>query len=138
MKKQSIIWIIICFILVLSESCSINKLNHQKERNFIAYSGQPNIILITISSLRADHVSCAGYNRQTTHNFDRFAKGNILFTNAFATSSWQMPAVGSIFTSLYPTDHGSSYVLLKEIHRNNQILFPKDERMGAYPCAICQ
>jgi len=110
MKKQSIIWIISCIILVLSESCSANKLNRQKERSIIAYSGQPNIILITISSLRADHLSCAGYNRQTTPNFDRFAKGNILFTNAFATSSWQMPAVGSIFTSLYPTDHGATHI----------------------------
>jgi arylsulfatase len=71
---------------------------------------KPNVILITISSLRADHVSCLGYDRQTTPNFDEFAKKNILFNNAFATSSWQMPAVGSIFTSLYPTEHGATHV----------------------------
>lgn len=69
-----------------------------------------NVILITISSLRADHVTCLGYNRDTTPNFDEFAKQNILFTNAFGTSSWMMPAHGSIFTSLYPSIHGATHI----------------------------
>jgi arylsulfatase A-like enzyme len=69
-----------------------------------------NVILITISSLRADHVSCLGYARDTTPNFDAFAGENILFRNAFATSGWMMPAHGSIFTSLYPTLHGATHI----------------------------
>jgi len=69
-----------------------------------------NVILITISSLRADHVSCLGYARDTTPNFDSFARKNILFRNAFATSGWMMPAHGSIFTSLYPTLHGATHI----------------------------
>jgi arylsulfatase A-like enzyme len=69
-----------------------------------------NVILITISSLRADHVSCLGYTRDTTPNFDAFAGENILFRNAFATSGWMMPAHGSIFTSLYPTLHGATHI----------------------------
>lgn len=69
-----------------------------------------NVILITISSLRADHVSCFGYIRDTTPNFDAFAKKNVLFRNAFATSGWMMPAHGSIFTSLYPSVHGAIHI----------------------------
>jgi len=69
-----------------------------------------NVILITISSLRADHVSCLGYVRDTTPNLDAFAGENILFRNAFATSGWMMPAHGSIFTSLYPTLHGATHI----------------------------
>ena len=69
-----------------------------------------NVILITISSLRADHVSCLGYTRDTTPKFDAFAGENILFRNAFATSGWMMPAHGSIFTSLYPTFHGATHI----------------------------
>ena len=46
-----------------------------------------NVILITISTLRADHVSCFGYERDTTPDFDDFGEENVLFRNAFAMSS---------------------------------------------------
>jgi len=69
-----------------------------------------NVILITISSLRADHISCFGYKRNTTPNFDAFARANILFESAFATSSWMMPAYGSIITSLYPGFHQATHI----------------------------
>lgn len=71
---------------------------------------EKNVILITISTLRANHVTCLGYSRDTTPNYDEFAKQNILFTNAFATSGWMMPAHGSIFTSLYPGTHGATHI----------------------------
>lgn len=69
-----------------------------------------NVILITISTLRADHVSCLGCERDTTPNFDDFGEENVLFRNAFATSGWMMPAHGSIFTSLYPSLHGATHI----------------------------
>jgi arylsulfatase A-like enzyme len=69
-----------------------------------------NVILITISSLRADHVGCLGYSRDTTPNLDSFSRDNILFRNAFATSGWMMPAHGSVFTSLYPSVHGATHI----------------------------
>ncbi len=69
-----------------------------------------NIVLITISSLRADHVGCLGYHRDTTTAFDSFAKNGVLFTQAFATSGWMMPAHGSIFTSLHPDSHGATHI----------------------------
>ena len=69
-----------------------------------------NVILITISTLRADHVGALGYERDTTPRLDAFAKENILFRNAFATSGWTMPAHGSIFTSLYPGRHGATHI----------------------------
>ncbi|MHC4743410.1 MAG: sulfatase [Planctomycetota bacterium] len=69
-----------------------------------------NVILITISSLRADHVSCLGYHRDTTPNLDAFSRDNILFRNAFAVSGWMMPAHGSLFTSLYPSMHGATHI----------------------------
>jgi len=69
-----------------------------------------NIILITISTLRADHVGCLGYKRDTTPNLDAFAEQNVLFRNAFATSGWMMPALGSILTSLNPSHHGATHI----------------------------
>jgi len=69
-----------------------------------------NVILITISSLRADHVECLGYERDTTGVFDEFAREGILFGNAFANGGWMMPAHGSIFTSLYPSVNGATHI----------------------------
>lgn len=69
-----------------------------------------NVILITISTLRSDHVGCFGYERDTTPNYDAFCKESILFRKAFATSGWMMPAHGSIFTSLYPSVHGATHI----------------------------
>lgn len=72
-----------------------------------------NIILISISTLRYDHCSISSYHRGTTEAFDKFASGNIYFTNAFATSSWSMPAIGSVFTSKYPSHHGAKDIYSK-------------------------
>jgi len=69
-----------------------------------------NVILITVSTLRADHAGCLGYKKDTTPNLDKFGSENILFTNAFAASSWAMPAHGSILTSLYPGVHGATHI----------------------------
>lgn len=77
-------------------------------------TSRPNIILITINSLRADHVGAYGYMRKTTPHFDQFAKENVFFSTAFSTSSWQMPSHGSILTSLYPSEHGA-------VHINNKL-----------------
>jgi len=69
----------------------------------------PNIILIIADALRADHLGCYGYARDTSPNIDRFASDSLLFENAWANSSWTKPSVGSILTSLYPTEHGAIF-----------------------------
>jgi len=70
----------------------------------------PDVILITISTLRADRVGGFGYERDTTPSYDGFASQNVFFKKAFATSSWMMPAHGSIFTSQYPSAHGATHI----------------------------
>jgi len=117
MQIQSVIKILSGILLVFAGGCSVNNLQSQSQEKLAPTANMPNVILVTISSLRADHVSSLGYDRQTTPNFDKFAKDNILFTNAFATSSWQMPTVGSIFTSLYPGEHGATHIN-KKLSRN--------------------
>ena len=66
----------------------------------------PNIILITIDTLRADHLSCYGYPRQTSPFIDSIARHSVVFTGAYSTSSWTAPSMASIFTGLYPRSHG--------------------------------
>lgn len=66
---------------------------------------RPNIIIYLVDTLRADHLSCYGYHRETTPNIDRFANESIRFTRCFANASWTRPATASILTGLYPNKH---------------------------------
>jgi arylsulfatase A-like enzyme len=62
----------------------------------------PNVILIIIDTLRADHLGCYGYNRNTSPSIDGLADEAILFKNAISPSPWTSPAIGSFFTARYP------------------------------------
>lgn len=66
----------------------------------------PNIVVIMIDTLRADHVGAYGYARPTTPNLDRLAADGVRFANAYSVSSWTGPAVASLFTGLMPARHG--------------------------------
>lgn len=72
-------------------------------------SKKPNIILVTLDTTRADHLSCYGYHRTTTPNIDRIAKNSVLYLNAISPSSWTLPAHASLFTGKFPSSHGAMY-----------------------------
>ncbi len=64
------------------------------------------IVLFTIDTLRADHVSCYGYPRETTPFLDRLASEGARFARAVATVSHTTPSHASILTGLVPAAHG--------------------------------
>jgi len=66
----------------------------------------PNIVLVTIESLRADHVGAYGYPRATTPSLDALAGEATVYENAASVTSWTLPSHASIFTGLYPAAHG--------------------------------
>lgn len=66
---------------------------------------RPNILFIVVDTLRSDHVGCYGYKRATTPAMDRLATEGIRFECAIAASSWTLPSVMSMFTSLSPSAH---------------------------------
>lgn len=65
-----------------------------------------NVVLVSVDTLRADHVGAYGYARPTTPEIDRVAERAVVFENAIAQSSWTRPAHMSIFTGLHPREHG--------------------------------
>lgn len=65
-----------------------------------------NIILISLDTLRADHLSFYGYPRDTMPNLASIAREGVLFTNFFSPSTYTLPAHMSLFTSQYPSTHG--------------------------------
>jgi len=67
-----------------------------------------NVLLISIDSLRADHVGCYGYGRNTSPNIDELAGEGSVFLNPISSTSWTLPAHISILTSLDISVHGVS------------------------------
>ncbi len=66
-----------------------------------------NVIIVSLTTLRKDHVGLYNYNRPTTPSIDEFFKSSIVFNNAFAPTSWTLPNAISLFTSLFPYVHGT-------------------------------
>jgi len=93
-----------------------------------ASPARPNVILLTIETLRRDHLSLYGYPRKTSPFFEKLAGEAIVFEDAYSQSSWTKPSIASILTGLLPSEHGvgtaldrlsDSAVLLPEVLRDH-------------------
>ena len=70
----------------------------------------PNVVLISIDTLRADHLALYGYGRETTPELDRWARRRAsIFTNTVAPSPWTIPSHVSMFSGLNPLRHGVNH-----------------------------
>lgn len=63
---------------------------------------RPNLLLISLDTVRADRLSLYGYARDTTPNLDRFAAQATVFEEAYAPTSWTLPTHTGLFTGLHP------------------------------------
>ncbi|MBI2839104.1 MAG: sulfatase [Acidobacteria bacterium] len=66
---------------------------------------RPNILFLSIDTLRADRIGYTGYGRPTTPNLDRFAREAYRFTDVLAQAPSTWSSHRSLFTSLYPSVH---------------------------------
>jgi len=71
-------------------------------------ASHPNVALIVVDTLRADHLGAYGYPRPTSPRIDAVARDGVLFERASAPSSWTLPSVASLFVSLPPTEHDAT------------------------------
>lgn len=69
---------------------------------------RPNVLLITVDTLRADHLGCYGYERSTSPVIDTLAKEGIVFENCIAASSWTRPSTVSLLTGTFPPTHNQN------------------------------
>jgi choline-sulfatase len=67
---------------------------------------KPNIVVIVIDTLRADHLPFYGYSKNTAPFLNSLAEKSPVFEKTFSASSWTAPSTASIFTSFYPFQHG--------------------------------
>jgi arylsulfatase A-like enzyme len=68
----------------------------------------PNVVLVSVDTLRADHLGCYGYAPPTTPAIDRFRQDAVLFAEAISQAPSTLPSHASIFTSLVPQHHGAA------------------------------
>jgi hypothetical protein len=66
----------------------------------------PDIILVSIDSLRYDHLGCYGYKKPTSPTIDRVASEGVRCESAVSTTSWTLPAHAAMFTGLFDSTHG--------------------------------
>lgn len=67
---------------------------------------RPNIVLLTIDTLRADRLGCYGYRRDLTPNIDKLAKSGFRFDQAISGGSWTQAAFPVLLTSSYAAMYG--------------------------------
>jgi len=71
-----------------------------------AWPQRPNLILVSLDTLRPDHLGAYGYERPTSPSLDRFAASSVRFTRAYTHEAWTLTAHMTMLTSLQPSAHG--------------------------------
>lgn len=66
----------------------------------------PDVCFVVLDSLRKDHVSAYGSDRETTPALDAFAERATTYDNAYAPAPWTLPSHCSMFTGRFPSEHG--------------------------------
>jgi arylsulfatase A-like enzyme len=70
-------------------------------------AARPSIVLVTIDTLRPDHLEAYGGPRATSPRIAELARWGVRFDYALSQASWTLPAMTSLLTSLYPIEHGA-------------------------------
>ncbi|MBL8842782.1 MAG: sulfatase [Planctomycetes bacterium] len=80
----------------------------------VAPSDAFNVLIVTIDTLRADHLSCYGYPRSTTPRIDEVARSGTLFTRCLVQWPKTGPSMASMLTSTYGSTSGVARTTLRD------------------------
>jgi choline-sulfatase len=95
------VWLCLFSLFVLSSCRTTEKTENEKR-----VALRPlNVVVVTIDTLRPDHVQCYGYRNVQTPTLDSLARSGVLFEQAVAQAPLTPPSHASIFTGQYPTVH---------------------------------
>jgi len=71
---------------------------------------RPNVLFVSIDTLRADHLGFDGWPRPTSPNLDALAAKSVVFENAQSSSSWTLPSLASLMTSMQASAHACDQI----------------------------
>jgi arylsulfatase A-like enzyme len=92
--------------------------------------GKPDVVLVIVDTLRADHLGVSGHSRPTSPAIDAVAAEGLRFSRAYAQSGWTLPSVASLLTGLRPSAH--------KIMRDGKVASRFGRRDPATPTLACQ
>ena len=92
------------------------------------------IFLMSIDTLRADHLGCYGYGKPTSPNLDVLAKDGTVYPYAFSPSSYTVPVHTSLLTGLYPTNHNLGFIqnTIRRVNQDSTIFMQEIMRASGY------
>lgn len=96
----------------------------------------PNLLLITVDTLRADHMSSYGYERQTTPNLDRLARDGTLFEQARAQGPMTRFSVASMLTGMYHSELKRTGGKWPRIHDQHRCMAERLKDLGYSTAAV--
>ncbi len=126
---------LLVMVVMLLLVCVLFALHHGSRQRRLVSSGTPNVLLVSIDTLRPDHLGCYGYRRDTSPAIDRLADQGVRFSTVASASSWTLPAHASLVTGLYPATHGAwrmANPILPEVTTLAQLL----QRSGMTTCGM--
>src|ERR1043165_3687625 len=100
MKKK--FWIPLLAIILIAASLAWKRFYSSAPKRAKDY----NLVLISIDTTRADFLGCYGNSAIATPNIDAIARDGVLFENHYTAINTTLASHSSIFTSLYPRNHG--------------------------------
>lgn len=92
-------------LALLISGCSVGEKESPKPRGLTELEPSRGVILISVDTLRADHLGAYGYDQPTSPTFDRLAERGILFERSVVQYPSTLTSHMSIFTGLYPQEH---------------------------------
>lgn len=108
----------IAMVTVVTLAVAIGAWRYVRHATSVGGTHRPNILLVTIDTLRADHVGAYGASSARTPNLDRLAAEGVRCVDAIAAAPITMPSHASLLTGLYPPAHG--------VHDNGTAALPRD------------
>jgi len=105
---QDILFAVVLFIL-FSLIIDLYQINNYTIATKSQQEG-PNVILISLDTLRADYLSLYNESMGTSPNLKKIGKNSAVFENALSVTSWTLPAHASIFTGKYPFNHNTTKI----------------------------
>jgi arylsulfatase A-like enzyme len=85
-------------------------------------AGDPDVILVTLDTTRADHLGLYGYPRDVSPSLDSFSRDAVIFARAWASGAWTLPTHASMLTGRHASSHGARFSRADDVVALSEVL----------------
>ncbi len=130
LKLQNMVFVLLTAVMLAVCSC---RQSEDSDAKTSSHSKRPNIIVLTVDTLRVDHIGRYGYRRNTMPAIEKIAETAVVFDNAIVPRGSTRTSYASILTGLYPFGHGvyTNHVVLHDKLINHPKIFRSEGYLNA-------